>query len=61
MQLNRDDNRAIAYEKSLEKMARRPMRRKRKLCGLGIPAALQVLGLAPAGLLVSQAIALPSP
>lgn len=29
------------------------MRRKRKLCGLGIPAALQVLGLAPAGLLVS--------
>lgn len=53
MQLNRDDSRAIAYEKSLEKIARRPMRSKRKLCGLGIPAALQVLGLAPAGLLVS--------
>ena len=29
------------------------MRSKRKLCGLGIPTALQVLGLVPTGLLVS--------
>ena len=28
------------------------MRSKRKLCGLGIPTALQVLGLVPTGLLI---------
>ncbi|WP_352401618.1 hypothetical protein [Synergistes jonesii] len=29
------------------------MRSNRELCGLGIPTVLQVLGLAPAGVLIS--------